>query len=112
MSALTADDVGHLETLARRHAESLRVSWPESLLADPTAPAEVKAYAKRQRAEADAFDQIANLLVGLQADWTKLGPMVRQGYVRMRREFEELQRLAEGSKEAEQADKIEAGQAA
>ena len=112
MSALTADDLSRMEITVRAQAHSLRTSWPESLLADPTAPAEVKAYAKRLRAEADEFDQIANLLVGLQADWTKLGPIVRQGYVRMRREFEELQRLAERSKEAEQADKIEAGQAA
>lgn len=104
MSALTGDDIARLEIAVRSHAHALRVSWPESLLADPAAPAEVKAYAKRQHAAADDFDQIANLLVGLQADWTKLGPMVRQGYVRMRREFEELQRLAEQNKVAEQAD--------
>jgi len=112
MSELNADDLHRMEIMVRAQANDLRTGWPESLLADPTAPAEVKAHARRRRAEADDFDQIGNLLVGLQGDWTKLGPMVRQGYVRMRREFEELQRLAEQGKEAERVEPAEEEQAA
>ena len=112
MSALVADDLHRMEIAVRAHANDLRVGWPESLLTDPTVPAEVKAHVRRRRAEADDFDQVANLLVGLQGDWTKLGPMVRHGYLRMRKEFEELQRLAEVGTEAEAQESTSEEQAA
>jgi hypothetical protein len=60
--------------------------------------AEVRGYAVTLRLRADDFDMIGNLLAGLQADWDKLGPEVRAGYQRLRREYEtskDTQELAE-----------------
>jgi hypothetical protein len=102
--SLTADGLYSLETMLRTDANSLRVSWPESLLSDPTVPAETKAHARREREHAGQLDQVADLIAGLAGDWDKLGPMVRQSYVRQRKEYEARQQAAERSKAAEHED--------
>lgn len=82
---LSQDDIYRLEIRVRLHAESLRKA-AESF--DSSAAPEVRSYAARVRIDADEFDQIGNLLVGLQGNWTVLGPMVREGYKAVMAEFE------------------------
>ncbi|KQU96458.1 hypothetical protein [Devosia sp. Root105] len=82
---LSQDDIYRLEIRVRLHAESLRKA-AESF--DTSAAPEVRSYAARVRIDADEFDQVGNLLVGLQGDWTRLGPMVREGYKAVMAEFE------------------------
>ena len=82
---LSAEDIFRLEIRVRLHAESLRSAAANF---DTSAAPEVRAYAAKTRLDADEFDQIGNLLVGLQGNWTVLGPQVREGYLAVMREFE------------------------
>lgn len=90
MSALTEAGLFHLEYTVRAEAERIRFRNPEADLFDRSISAVVKAHIASERKRADDFDMIGNLLAGLQADWTKLGPEVRAGYLRLRRENEAL----------------------
>lgn len=82
---LSQHDIFRLEIRVRLHADSLRRAAASF---DTSEAPEVRAYASKVRLDADEFDQIGNLLVGLQGDWATLGPMVRAGYVAVMREFE------------------------
>lgn len=89
MSALTVAGLFHLENLVRVEAERIRM---RNLAVDASAVA--TEHARAQRTRADEFDQIGNLLAGLQADWDELGPKVRAGFIRLRREYEAIKDLA------------------
>jgi hypothetical protein len=67
-----------LEMKARQHADSLRKAWADNP-ADPTA---VKSHAALMRAEARAFDQMGDLMLGLQGCWDHHGgaQVVRDGF--------------------------------
>lgn len=82
---LTQQDIYRLEIRVRLHADSLRKA---AATFDTSAAPEVRAYAARVRLDADEFDQVGNLLVGLQGDWTRLGPLVREGYMAVMAAFE------------------------
>lgn len=97
---LSQDDIFRLEIRVRLHAESLRKA-AESF--DTSAAPEVRSYAARVRLDADEFDQVGNLLVGLQGDWTHLGPLVREGYKAVMAEFERRKAAVAEAKAAEAA---------
>ncbi len=92
---LTASDLYHLEIKIRTHADSLRKA-AESF--DTSEAPEVRLYASKVRRDADEFDQVGNLLVGLQGDWTHLGPLVRAGYTAVMAEFARRKAAAAASK--------------
>lgn len=94
---LTADDLYRLEIKVRTHAERLRIS--ADIYATSDAP-EVRGHASTVRREADEFDQIGNLLVGLQGDWDHLGPLVREGYKALMAEFAKRKTAAKVEVEA------------
>lgn len=86
--SLALPDLFRLEMRIRGEADRLRRRWPDEVLSNPTVPAETKIYARTQREIADDFDQVGNLLVGLQGDWDRLGPSVRQGYLAAMRAYD------------------------
>lgn len=96
---LSQQDIYRLEIRVRLHADSLRKA-AESF--DSSAAPEVRTYASKVRLDADEFDQIGNLLVGLQGNWTVLGPQVREGYLAVMREFEQ-RKAAVAALKAEEA---------
>lgn len=83
--ALTEDDLFRIELVVRTRAERIRKDADG--FNDSPAPA-VRAHADMMRQEADHLDMAADLLVGLQGDWARLGPMVREGFKRLRAEYE------------------------
>lgn len=92
MSALTEAGLYHLECVARTEAERIRHRNPESDLSGPLVSDDAKTHVENERRRADDFDQIGNLLCGLQADWDELGPKVRAGFVRHRKEYDASKR--------------------
>lgn len=94
MSALTEAGMFHLEAVARTEAERIRFRNPEADLSSPAVSADAKTHVENERQRADDFDQIGNLLCGLQADWAELGPKVRAGFVRQRKEYEAIKDAA------------------
>ncbi|WDR03641.1 hypothetical protein PSQ19_06105 [Devosia algicola] len=87
--SLAVRDIFRLETRVRFHAERLRRDWPESMLIDPAVSPEMKGHAQNERAKADDFDLIGDLLVGLQGDWEALRPLLLNARARLLAEHEE-----------------------
>ena len=81
---LSVDDLYRLELKVRTHAERLRIGASAFMESEAN---EVRAHAAIMRGEADEFDQVGNLLVGLQGNWNVVGPQVRDGYVALMAEF-------------------------
>ena len=64
-------------------------SRKEAAAFDAMGSVDAQLHGRTMRAEADALDLAADLLVGLQgSDWSKIGPMVREGFKRLRGEHE------------------------
>lgn len=99
MSALTEAGLFHLEAVARTEADRIRFRNPEADLSSPSISADAKTHVANERRRADDFDQIGNLLCGLQADWAELGPKVRAGFVRQRKEYEAIKDAAQAQTE-------------
>lgn len=97
---LSASDLFGLELKVRTHAESLRKSAEVFSTSDVP---EVRAHAAKLRQDADEFDAVGNLLVGLQGDWDRLGPLVREGYKALMAEFARRKAAAAESKAVEAA---------
>jgi hypothetical protein len=87
--SLSADDIYRLEIKVRFHAEHLRTAASQD--GASSAPVD-RAHVASLMRDADEFDQVGNLLTGLQGDWDRLGPMVRSGFIAMRAEFERRKR--------------------
>lgn len=68
------------------HADDLRRQWPDEAYDSPA----MKLHAASMRAEARQFDQIGDLLLGLQGCWSDFGgaTMVRDGFKRMSRSYD------------------------
>ncbi|MGV8833267.1 MAG: hypothetical protein ACOH2N_14935 [Devosia sp.] len=90
MSALTADGLFRLEDQVRSEADRIRFRNPDADLTSSAVSADAKIHIGNERARADDFDQIGNLLAGLQSDWGALGPMVRAGFIKQRAEYEAI----------------------
>jgi hypothetical protein len=97
--ALTEGGLFHIEKTVRMRADRIR---SEATTFDD-ASAESQLHARSLRTEADELDMAADLLVGLQADWARLGPMVRDGFKRLRIEHERIKALAAAPKASEAA---------
>ena len=89
--SLSVDDLYRLEIKVRTHAERMRLDAAVFMASDA---AEVRAHASMLLSEADEFDQVGNLLTGLQGNWDGLGPMVRAGYLALRAELEKRKTAA------------------
>ena len=72
MAVLTSADLFELEAMVRLHADRQRKDWPDN----PADPLEVQAHARFVREEADAFDQVGDLLRALGRDWPGIRPML------------------------------------
>lgn len=95
----TTTDLFRMELRSRHYADALRRRWPKSLLVDPTVPAETKIYARSQQEIADDFEQIGNLLQGLQPEWQSLAPELRSGFLRLQAEYEALRERGRNTEE-------------
>lgn len=94
---LSASDLFSLEMKVRTHADSLRKT---AVVFDDSEAVEVRSHAAKIRREADEFDMVGNLLVGLQGNWTVLGPMVRSSYAEVQAEYERRKAAAKVEVEA------------
>lgn len=94
--ALTEEGLFHIEKTVRMRADRIRSE--AEVFDDGSTPASAT-YARSLRTEADELDTAADLLVGLQADWERLGPVVRAGYKRLRLEHERIKAIAAQAKE-------------
>lgn len=100
--ALSVEDVFHLECVARTEAKILRIRNPISDLTNPDVSDVIRDFVRRERRRADDFDQIGNILSGLQADWAGLAPLVREGFMRLQREYDaQTQRIKAIAAEAD-----------
>ena len=86
--ALSENDLFRLEMKVRMRADRIR-SEAEIFDDGPTV-----AHARTLRLEADELDMVGDLLVGLQGDWDRLGPMVREGFKRLRQHYKLIGALA------------------
>lgn len=89
--ALDLQGLFRLELAVRERAEQSR---REAAHFDALPSAEAHQHAGTMRREAEAFDMTADLIVGLQADWERVGPIVRDGYKRLRAEHERIKAAA------------------
>lgn len=89
--ALTEEGLFHIEKTLRMRADRIRSE--ADIFNDGSTPASAM-HARMLRTEADELDIAADLLVGLQADWGRLGPMVREGFKRVRIEHERIKAVA------------------
>lgn len=94
---LSASDLFSLELKVRTHADSLRKS---AEVFDTSEVPEVRSHASKLRKDADEFDMVGNLLVGLQGNWSVLGPMVRSSYAEVQAEYERRKAAAKAEVEA------------
>lgn len=83
--ALTTDDLLRLEATARLHADRLRKQASIPVLGPG-----LQQVAAAEVAEAKIFDQIGDLLLGLQGCWEHHGAaeLVRDGFKRMSRSYD------------------------
>lgn len=80
---LTTDDLFRLEVQIRIRAHELRSSWPKDVLKDPGTSPGFRELARRDLAAADDWDQVGDILLGLQGCWGSMSNKVRDGYKRM-----------------------------
>lgn len=95
--ALSENDLFRLEMKVRMRADRIR---SEAEIFDDGATV---AHARTLRLEADELDMVGDLLVGLQGDWDRLGPMVRDGFKRLKIEHERIKAVAAVAKASEAA---------
>jgi hypothetical protein len=74
--ALTTDDIFRLELKARLTAHDLR----KQVEAHPGASPGLVGMDESKLADANAFEAIGDLLMGLQGDWPVFALLVREGY--------------------------------
>lgn len=98
--ALSEDDLFRLEMKVRMRADRIR---SEAEAFDDTSSVPSAAHARTMRQEADELDMVGDLLVGLQGDWDRLGPMVREGFKRLKLEHERIKAVAAAAKASEAA---------
>jgi len=97
--ALTEENLFHLERTVRMRADRIRVE--AEAFDDGSVPSQM--HARTMRREADELDMVGDLLVGLQGDWGRLGPMVREGIKRLRIEHERIKAVAAEAKAQSEA---------
>jgi hypothetical protein len=93
--ALSDQDLFRIEMTVRARAERTR---REAEAFDDGSTAVSATHARGLRQEADELDMAADLLVGLQGDWATLGPLVRDGYQRLKAEHERIKAAAAAAK--------------